>query len=117
MTGCPREHLEFTTWYLVQRKFAQRGDNTSLTITADGVESLEANYQSTPAVLRLRASQSAGLSPQLNKDHPAGGQSAVARCSPRQILPVSSVASRAFAARAPRAPAIWSLCLQRGAGH
>jgi len=55
MTGCPREHLEFTTWYLVQRKFAQRGDNTSLTITADGVESLEANYQSTPAVPRLRA--------------------------------------------------------------
>ena len=55
MTGCPREHLEFTTWYLVQRKFAQRGDNTALMITADGVESLEANYQSTPAVPRLRA--------------------------------------------------------------
>jgi curved DNA-binding protein CbpA len=55
MTGCPREHLEFTTWYLVQRKFAQRGDNTALIITADGVESLEANYQSMPAVPRLRA--------------------------------------------------------------
>ena len=55
MTGCPREHLEFTTWYLVQRNFALRGDNTALMITADGVESLEANYQSTPAVPRLRA--------------------------------------------------------------
>ena len=55
MTGCPREHLEFTTWYLVQKKFAQRGDNTALIITADGVESLEANYQIAPPVPRLRA--------------------------------------------------------------
>jgi curved DNA-binding protein CbpA len=55
MTGCPREHLEFTTWYLVQRKYAQRGDNTALMITAEGVENLEAQYERTPAVPRLRA--------------------------------------------------------------
>ena len=55
MTGCPREHLEFTTWYLVQRRYAQRGDNTALLITAEGVENLEANYLNTPAVPRLRA--------------------------------------------------------------
>ena len=55
MTGRPREHLEFTTWYLVQKKLAQRGDNTALVITAEGVESLEATYQSMPPVPRLRA--------------------------------------------------------------
>jgi curved DNA-binding protein CbpA len=55
MTGRPREHLEFTTWYLVQKKLALRGDNTALVITAEGVESLEAAYPITPPVPRLRA--------------------------------------------------------------
>jgi curved DNA-binding protein CbpA len=57
LTGRPREHLEFTTWYLVQKKFVQRSDNSMLVISADGVEHLETNYQSTTPqnVRRLRA--------------------------------------------------------------
>lgn len=55
MTGQAREHLEFTAWYLVQKKLAQRGDNTALVITADGVEHLETTYQHSPPVPRLRA--------------------------------------------------------------
>jgi curved DNA-binding protein CbpA len=45
MIGRPREHLEFTVWYLIQKKFIQRADNSLLVITADGVEHLEQNYQ------------------------------------------------------------------------
>jgi len=41
LTGRPREHLEFTLWYLVQRKLVVRDDQSSLTITADGVEYVE----------------------------------------------------------------------------
>ena len=41
MTGRPREHLEFTSWYLIQKKLVQRSDNALLAITADGVEYLE----------------------------------------------------------------------------
>ncbi len=54
MTGRPREHLEFTVWFLVQKKFIQRSDNSVLVITADGVEYLEQNYQ-TNLQKRLRA--------------------------------------------------------------
>jgi curved DNA-binding protein CbpA len=54
MTGRPREHLEFTIWYLVQKKFLQRADNSLLVITADGVEHLEENYQANQN-RRLRA--------------------------------------------------------------
>jgi curved DNA-binding protein CbpA len=54
MIGRPREHLEFTIWYLIQKKFVQRDDNSRLIITADGVEHLEANYQATTR-LRLQA--------------------------------------------------------------
>ena len=55
LTGRPREHLEFTVWYLVQKKYIQRGDSSLLVITADGVEYLEQNYQADIQQRRLRA--------------------------------------------------------------
>jgi curved DNA-binding protein CbpA len=54
MIGRPREHLEFTIWYLGQKKFVTRDDNSRLIITAEGVEHLEANYRAHPR-LRLKA--------------------------------------------------------------
>jgi hypothetical protein len=45
LTGRPREHLEFTLWYLAQKKLIQRGDNSRLQITVEGVDCLEQNYQ------------------------------------------------------------------------
>jgi curved DNA-binding protein CbpA len=44
MIGRPREHLEFTSWFLVQKKLVQRTDNALLVISAEGVEYLEQNY-------------------------------------------------------------------------
>jgi curved DNA-binding protein CbpA len=55
LTGRPREHLEFTVWYLVQKKFISRGDSSLLVITAEGVEYLEQNYQTELQNRRLRA--------------------------------------------------------------
>ena len=46
LMGQPREHLEFTIWYLVQKKFVLRDDQSSLTITADGVDYIEQNHGS-----------------------------------------------------------------------
>jgi curved DNA-binding protein CbpA len=54
MIGRPREHLEFTIWYLGQRKYVTRDDNSRLIITADGVDHLEANYRATTR-LRLKS--------------------------------------------------------------
>ena len=45
MIGRPREHLEFTIWYLGQKRLVTRDDNSRLVITAEGVEYLEANYR------------------------------------------------------------------------
>jgi curved DNA-binding protein CbpA len=55
MTGRAREHLEFTLWYLAQKKFVARSDNSMVAITADGMEHLEERYESTPQTPRLRA--------------------------------------------------------------
>jgi curved DNA-binding protein CbpA len=54
MIGRPREHLEFTSWYLIQKKLVQRTDNALLVISADGVEYLEQNHAAS-TVKRLSA--------------------------------------------------------------
>jgi curved DNA-binding protein CbpA len=41
LTGRAREHLEFTVWYLAQKKLVTRSDGSVLVITVDGVEYLE----------------------------------------------------------------------------
>jgi hypothetical protein len=55
LTGIAREHLEFTIWYLTQKKYAVRSDNSGLTITAEGAEYLESNYKETLQRRRLTA--------------------------------------------------------------
>ena len=54
LLGRAREQLQFTMWYLQQKKFVTRDDNSRLIITAEGVEYLEANY-STTSRLRLQS--------------------------------------------------------------
>ena len=55
LTGRPREHLQFSIWFLAQKKFIHQGDDSGLTITADGVEYLENNIDSTDHSRLLRA--------------------------------------------------------------
>ena len=59
LIGRPREHLEFTTWFLVQKKFVQRDDSGRLSISAEGVEFLEQNYEANLRRRRLTAAQPA----------------------------------------------------------
>lgn len=55
LTGRAREQLEFTMWYLNNRKFVQRSDSSLFVVTAEGVDHLEKNYDAAPAARRLRA--------------------------------------------------------------
>ena len=55
LIGRPREHLEFSIWYLTQKRFVQRGDDSGLTITAEGVEYLENNIDGVSQTRLLRA--------------------------------------------------------------
>lgn len=62
LLGIPREHLEFSFWYLREKGFIARTDGGGVTITAAGVEYLDDNG------LQERAQLVAGL--------PAGGRAA-----------------------------------------
>lgn len=41
MLACPREHLEFSLWFLKERKYITRSDNNRHAITCEGVEAVE----------------------------------------------------------------------------
>jgi len=42
LLGCPREHLEFSLWYLKENSYIVRSDNGRYSITAKGVDRAEA---------------------------------------------------------------------------
>jgi curved DNA-binding protein CbpA len=54
LIGRAREHLEFTIWYLTQKKYVTRSDNSILVITADGVEYLETHSRDNLQRRRLK---------------------------------------------------------------
>jgi curved DNA-binding protein len=53
--GQPREHLEFTFWYLLAKNFVRRGDQSRLLITPEGVDYLEQHYEANVRQRRLQA--------------------------------------------------------------
>src|SRR5215510_6219701 len=54
MVGRPREHLEFTIWYLSQKKLISN-DDARLYLTADGAEHLEESYRTNLQRKRLQS--------------------------------------------------------------
>jgi curved DNA-binding protein CbpA len=51
--GFPRDYLDFTTWYLVKKGYITRADNSDFTLTADGVDFVEAQRTTLPVLNRL----------------------------------------------------------------
>jgi hypothetical protein len=55
LVGRPREHLEFSIWFLAQKRLIVTDDNSRLNITVEGVEYLESSYSSNLTQKRLPA--------------------------------------------------------------
>jgi curved DNA-binding protein len=55
LTGRPREHLEFTLWYLAQKSYVKRGDNSRYEITVEGVDYFEKNQRDGLLQRRLKS--------------------------------------------------------------
>jgi curved DNA-binding protein len=49
----PREHLEFTTWYLREKNYLRLHDSGELSITAEGVDYVESNVSTNRVVHKL----------------------------------------------------------------
>lgn len=51
--GIPREHLEFTLWYLRQKRYVEMGDGADCSLTADGVDYVEEHAPSNSVMMKL----------------------------------------------------------------
>ncbi len=51
--GCPRDYLQFTTWYLVMKKYITQTDSADYALTALGVDFVEENRASVLVLRRL----------------------------------------------------------------
>jgi hypothetical protein len=56
LVNCPGEHLEFSLWYMRESGWLVRGDNTRFTITAKGVDVVEAMESPAHEVVKPRLS-------------------------------------------------------------
>ena len=56
--GFPRDYLDFTMWYLQKKGYANRSDNASYTLTADGVDFVETQRGNIPTLNKLLTSGS-----------------------------------------------------------
>ena len=54
--GFPREYLQFTIWYLWNKKYITQADNSDFTLTALGVDFVESNRASVPVLNKLLTS-------------------------------------------------------------
>jgi curved DNA-binding protein CbpA len=62
LLGVPREHLEFTVWYLREGQLIQRSDNGRLTITLKGVDLAEAALERKAGTISLLSAAPAAAS-------------------------------------------------------
>ena len=51
--GFPRDYLEFTAWYLRNKGYITRADNSDFTLTADGVDFVEKERVNIPVLDKL----------------------------------------------------------------
>jgi curved DNA-binding protein len=51
--GFPRDYLEFATWYLRNKGYISRSDNSDFTLTADGVDFVESQRANIPVLNKL----------------------------------------------------------------
>jgi curved DNA-binding protein CbpA len=55
LLGVPKEHLEFTLWYLKESQFVTRQDNGRYSITLKGVDAAEALAETKNETIKLNA--------------------------------------------------------------
>jgi curved DNA-binding protein CbpA len=61
--GFPRDYLDFTMWYLAKKGYISKADNAQFTLSAEGVDYVEAQRVNLPILNKLLTSGSAPAAP------------------------------------------------------
>ncbi len=51
--GFPRDYLDFTTWYLSNKRYISKADNSDFTLTVEGVDFIETKRATAPVLDKL----------------------------------------------------------------
>ncbi len=73
--GFPRDYLDFTTWYLVKKGYVTRADNAEFTLTAEGVDFVEAQRARFPILNKMLTGGSGSPSPETARPDRRSGDS------------------------------------------
>ena len=57
LIGVAAEHLQFSVWYLMQKRYIQRSDNSQLVITVEGIDYLDDASEKVVRPRMLRAAE------------------------------------------------------------
>jgi hypothetical protein len=79
--GFPRDYLDFTIWYLKNKKYITKGDNSDMALTALGVDYVELNRSKLPIFHKLLES---GAGAATSSENAAGREDLI---SPEVLLP------------------------------
>jgi curved DNA-binding protein len=82
--GFPRDYLEFTTWYLRNKGYISRSDNSDFMLTAEGVDFVESQRVNIPILNKLLTTGSGPLA-----TDGANGQKALNSSPTPIIVPAS----------------------------
>jgi hypothetical protein len=83
--GFPRDYLEFTTWYLRNKGYISRSDNSDFMLTAEGVDFVESQRVNIPILNKLLTTGSGPLA----SDGGPSGQKALNSPPTPIIVPAS----------------------------
>ena len=61
--SCPREHLMFALWYLLERNLVRRDENSNYVVTGEGADYVETHLPKNGLLYRLLKSAETGHSP------------------------------------------------------
>jgi DnaJ domain len=70
--GFPRDFLDFTTWYLLRKKYITRADNSDFALTVEGVEFVENGRIHIPILNKLLTDGSLHIPPEKEKTGTTG---------------------------------------------
>jgi curved DNA-binding protein len=100
--GFPRDYLDFTMWYLVKKGYISRADNAQFTLSAEGVDYVEAQRVNMPMLNKLLTSGSgpaprakwANTEPVAARTQSESGNGSYSSGAAKQIVLPASTADR-----------------------
>jgi curved DNA-binding protein len=88
--GFPRDYMDFTLWYLQQKKYVTKADNAQYALTAEGVDFVESQRIDSPTLKKMLTSGSEATAEEDRADRRTAPAASQAQPDRRKPAPASS---------------------------